>query len=92
MSMLNILENKINSLNLFEGNIPPIVTAIADSIPSQTIPCRMKVALAISEIMLFTSQFRINIKHWNGSSITWHIIMVKILVLQDTLEKSDINF
>ena len=69
MSMLNILENKINSLNLFEGNMPPIVTAIADSIPSQTIPYRMKVALAISEIILFTSQFRINIKHWNGSSI-----------------------
>ena len=75
MSMLNILENKINSLNLFEGNMPPIVTAIADSIPSQTIPYRMKIALAISEIMLFTSQFRINIKHWNGSSIPINSIM-----------------
>ena len=75
MSMLNILENKINSLNLFEGNMPPIITAIADSIPSQTIPYRMKVALAISEIILFTSQFRINIKHWNGSSIPINSIM-----------------
>ena len=59
-----MLEKKINSMNLFEGNMPEIVLAIADSIPSQTIPYRMKIALAISEIMLFTSQFRINIKHY----------------------------
>lgn len=75
MSMLDILEKEINSLNLFEGNIPPIVTAIADSIPSNTIPYRMKVALAISEIILFTSQFRINIKHWNDSIIPINSIM-----------------
>ena len=73
--MLDMLEKEINSLNLFDGNIPEIVTAIADSIPSQTIPQRMKVALAISEIMLFTSQFRINIKHWNGSMIPINSIM-----------------
>ena len=75
MSMLDILEKEINSLNLFEGNIPPIVTAIADSIPSNTIPYRMKIALAISEIILFTSQFRINIKHWNDSIIPINSIM-----------------
>lgn len=75
MSMLDILEKEINNLNLFEGNIPPIVTAIADSIPSNTIPYRMKIALAISEIMLFTSQFRINIKHWNDSIIPINSIM-----------------
>ena len=75
MSMLDILEKEINNLNLFEGNIPPIVTAIADSIPSNTIPYRMKIALAISEIMLFASQFRINIKHWNDSIIPINSIM-----------------
>ena len=73
--MLDMLEKKINSMNLFEGNMPEIVLAIADSIPSQTIPYRMKIALAISEIMLFTSQFRINIKHWNGSIIPINSIM-----------------
>ena len=75
MSMLDMLEKEINSLNLFEGNMPEIVTAIADSIPSQTIPYRMKIALAISEIMLFISQFKINIKHWNDSIIPINSIM-----------------
>lgn len=75
MGMLNMLEKEINSLNLFEGNLPEIVKAVADSIPSQNIPYRMKLALAISELMLFTSQFRVNIKHWNGSSIPINSIM-----------------
>ena len=73
--MLDLLEKEISSLNLLEGNIPEIVTAIANSIPSQTIPYRMKIALAISEIILFTSQFRINIKHWNDSIIPINSIM-----------------
>lgn len=75
MSMLNTLEKAIASLNLMEGNIPPIVTAIADAIPSRTIPYRMKLALAMSEIVLYASQFRINIKHWNGSEIPINSIM-----------------
>lgn len=75
MSMLDLIEKEINSLNLFEGNIPEIVKAVADSIPSQTIPYRMKIALAISEIVTYISQFRINIKHWNGSIIPINSIM-----------------
>ena len=73
--MLDMLEKEINSLNLFEGNTPEIVKAIADSIPSQTIPYRMKIALAVSEIMLYASQFRINIRHWNDSIIPINSIM-----------------
>lgn len=68
-NILDILEKKINSLGLYEGNFPEILEAIAESIPCQTIPYRMKVALAISEIVLFTSQFRVNIRHWNDSLI-----------------------
>lgn len=75
MGMLEKLEQEINNLNLFVGNIPPIVDAIADSIPSRTIPRRMKLALAIEELMLFASQFRINIQHWNGSIIPINSIM-----------------
>lgn len=75
MSMLDMLEKEINKLNLFEGNLPDIVKAIADSIPSQTIPYRMKIAIAISEIVLFISQFRINIQHWNRSIIPINSIM-----------------
>ena len=33
MSMLDMLEKEINKLNLFEGNMPEIVKAVADSIP-----------------------------------------------------------
>lgn len=73
--MLDMLEKEINNLNLFEGNTPEIVKAVADSIPSQTIPYRMKIALAVSEIMTFISQFRINIEHWNGSIIPINSIM-----------------
>ena len=75
MSMLDILEKEINSLNVFDGNLPEIVKGVADSIPSQTIPYRMKLAFAVSEIMLYASQFRKNIKHWNDSIIPINSIM-----------------
>ena len=74
-TMLDILEKEINSLNLFNGNIPEIIKAVTDSIPSRSIPYRMKLALAVSEIILYTSQFRINIKHWNDSIIPINSIM-----------------
>ena len=73
--MLDLLEKEISKLNLFEGNLPEIVLAIADSIPTHNIPYRMKIALAISEIMLFASHFRIKIKHWNNSLIPVNSIM-----------------
>ena len=75
MSMLDMLEKEINNRNVFDGNIPEIVKAVANSIPSQTIPYRMKLAIAVSEIMLYASQFRINIKHWNDSIIPINSIM-----------------
>ena len=69
MSMLDVLEKEFVNLNLTEGNTPDLIKAIANSIPSTTIPYRMKLAIAYSELTLFFSQFRINIDHWNGSSI-----------------------
>lgn len=67
--MSNILEEELNKLEVFENNIPDLVYNVANSIPSNTIPMRMKYAIAISEIITFASQFRKNIQHWNGSSI-----------------------
>ena len=64
-----MLEKKINSLNLFEGNIPEILKVTADSIPSRSIPYRMRLTLAVSELITYISQFRINIRHWNDSLI-----------------------
>ena len=69
MSTLDILEKELINKGIFEEQLPLIITTIANSIPSRTIPYRMKLTLAISELMLFISQFRINIKHWNDSII-----------------------
>jgi len=69
MSMLDMLEKELNNQNIFEGNLPEIVKAVADSIPSRNIPYRMKITFAVSEIILYASQFRKNIKHWNDSII-----------------------
>ena len=68
--MLDMLERELNKLNLFdESTMPEIVKAVANSIPSQTLPYRMKLAIAISEIITFIGQFRVNIHHWNDSII-----------------------
>ena len=48
--------------------MPEIIVNMADSIHTN-LPYRMKLAIAISELVLFFSEFRINIKHWNGSII-----------------------
>ena len=67
--MLDILEKELTSLKVFDTELPEIVKNIANAIPVNTIPYRMKLTFAISEIILFTSHFRRNIQHWNGSSI-----------------------
>ena len=66
---MSIIEQELEKQGVFEGNLPSIITDIANSIPSNTIPYRMKLAIAVSEVIRFTSQFRKNILHWNGSSI-----------------------
>lgn len=67
--LLDILEKEINNLGIYEGKYTPeIVKAIVESIPSN-ISTKIKQALAISEIITFISQFRINIRHWNESII-----------------------
>lgn len=67
--LLNILEKEIEKFSLYEGKyIPEIVKAIIEA-TSSSIDTKIKMALAISEIILFISQFRINIKHWNESII-----------------------
>ena len=69
MAILDTLENEFVKRNLTEGNTPELVKAIVSSIYSPNVPYRMKLAIAYSELILFFSQFRINIKHWNDSII-----------------------
>ena len=66
---MSLFEKELENLKVFENNLPNILINIANSIPSNTIPFRMKLAIAVSEIVRFASQFRTNINHWNGSSI-----------------------
>lgn len=66
--MLSKLETYLTEKNVFNHKVPNIVTALVDTIPTN-IPDKMKTILVISEIITFISQFRINIKHWNNSSI-----------------------
>jgi hypothetical protein len=68
-NIMSLFEIELEKLKVFENNLPNILTEVADSIPSNTIPYRMKLAIAVSELVRYTSQFRINILHWNGSSI-----------------------
>ena len=67
--MLDMLEKEFVAQKLTEGNTPELITTIANSMHNTSIPYRMKLAIAYSELILFFSQFRINIAHWNGSSI-----------------------
>lgn len=66
--MLSKLETYLNEKNVFNYKEPKIVTNLINTIPSN-IPYKMKAILVISEIITYISQFRINIKHWNNSSI-----------------------
>ena len=67
--MLDLLHKELLSRGALSGPLPPIIDRIVEAIPFQTIPLRMKQTIAISEIMLFASQFRRNIAHWDGASV-----------------------
>ncbi len=66
---MSVLEQELQRLGVFRDNLPEILLDIARSIPSDTIPFRMKLAIAVSEVIRFTSSFKIPIKHWNNSLI-----------------------
>ncbi len=67
--MLEVLQTELTKYGAFETQLPDIIERIAEAIPYQTIPDRMKCTIAASEITLFASQFRRNIKTWDDSSV-----------------------
>lgn len=67
--MLTLLKSELDKYGAFSGTIPPALAAMSKAIPNMRIPTRMKLAFAVSELILFASQFRRNIQHWNGSKI-----------------------
>lgn len=67
--MLQMLKEALDKQDVFNGKILPLLERLIDTIPVDTIPYRMKLTLAVSELMLYVSHLRRNIDHWNGSSI-----------------------
>ena len=67
--MLDLLKAELDSKKALVGPLPPIINKIVETIPAPTIPTRMKQVIAVSEIMLYASQFRRNIHHWDGSPV-----------------------
>lgn len=66
--MLELLEQELLKQDIFNNELPNIVNQLTNTISAKT-PYRMKLALAIHELIVFTTQFRRNIFHWNKSII-----------------------
>ena len=67
--MLELLTDELNAHNAFSEEVPDIISLVAESIPFTTVPLRMKYTIAVSEAILFASQFRRNIIHWDGVEV-----------------------
>ena len=76
--MLNLLHEDLTACGAFSGTLPSIVKQVVDSINNPLIPYRMKLTIAASELVFFTSNFRRNIRHWNGSFIPINAISFTI--------------
>lgn len=67
--MLAKIKEELDNLNAFNTPLPDFVEQLVKTIPSEKIDKTMKITIAISELITFTSQFRRNILHYNGSLI-----------------------
>ena len=76
--MHKLLEDALREYDVFSDELPEIVNSIVKAIPSDTIPVRLKQAIAISEIVRYASQFHIHIHHWNNSIIPINTIIFGI--------------
>jgi hypothetical protein len=60
--MYELLKQELEREHVFDGRLPTIITDLANSINNYRIPYRMKTAIAVSEFILFFSQFQKKIK------------------------------
>ena len=67
--MLDLLREDLRNSGAFNGTLPDIVRQTVEAINAPAIPYRMKLTIAASELVLFSSHLRRPIKHWNGSLI-----------------------
>jgi len=76
--MLDLLKQDLQAKGAFSGALPDIVRQTVDSINNPQAPYRFKLTIAASELVLFASHLRRNIKHWNGSMIPINAISFAI--------------
>lgn len=67
--MLTKIKEELESFGVFSTPIPQFIYKLAATIPNERVDEKMKLTIAISELITFTSQFRRNIVHYNGSLI-----------------------
>ena len=88
-SNLDLLKNELDRLNAFSTPLPKFLLDLADTIPNNRIDSKMKLTIAVSEVILFASQFRRNILHWNNSLIPINAIIFRISTI---FTSNDISF
>jgi hypothetical protein len=67
--MLEIIEKELTEQGVFSGNLPPVLTSVTKAISAPYLPERMKMTVAISEIILYAGHFRRSIQLWNEAII-----------------------
>lgn len=67
--MIDLLKKSLQDKGVFSGKLLPFLKELSSVIPEESVSEKMKLTLAVNEIILFASQFRKNIAHWNGSKI-----------------------
>lgn len=68
-STLELLKEELIKRNAFNTKLPQFFEDLVKTIPNTRIPEKMKLTIAVSELILFASQFKRNIIHWNNSLI-----------------------
>lgn len=67
--MVEMLRQELEKYQLFDNKLPKFLLDLSHSISNSKVPERMKLTIAVSEFILFMSQFRRHILHWNTSLI-----------------------
>lgn len=68
MSMLELTRNELNNHSALDPQLNQFTQQVVNAIPFQTVHERLKVAVAVSQLTAFASQFKRNILLWDEST------------------------
>ena len=69
MNMLDVCKQELDKYGALTPSINSSIQEVINAIPYSTVPDRMKVTIALSQISSFASQFKRNLMLWDDSSI-----------------------